>query len=117
MRCLTEGFAALQLMVNRSQQAREVLSSERLRNVTAGSGRFNTTEVHCNEFFPNSTTATLTTVFSSSAYLATLLLEIWYMLLGPSHRPVSLCFAGACQAVIIRAVDIKFRRYMVCLKY
>jgi len=72
----------MQLMVNRSQTSREILSSSQLLNITGELNPYSTTEVHCNEFYPNSTTATLTSAFASTAYLATLLLETWHLLLG-----------------------------------
>ena len=75
-------WPCLQLMVNRSQTARDILSSQQLMNITGELNPYSTTEVHCNEFYPNSTTDTLTSAFASSAYLATLLLETWHLLLG-----------------------------------
>ena len=69
-------------MLNRSQTSREVLSSPQLLNITGELNPYSTTEVHCNEFYPNSTTATLSSAFASTAYLATLLLETWQLLLG-----------------------------------
>ena len=75
-------FGCVQLMVSRNQISREVLSSPELKQITGPLNPYDTTEVHCNEFFPNSTTSTLTSVYAASAQLATVLLESWSILLG-----------------------------------
>ena len=78
----------MQLIVDRMQISREVLSSPELLAITGPFNRFDTTEIHCNEFFPNSTTATLTTAFASSPQMATLLLESFKILLGDFQHSV-----------------------------
>lgn len=74
--------SCLQLIITRDQISREVLSSPELRQITGDLNPYDTTEMHCNEFFPNSTTSTLNTEYAASAQLATLLLESWSILLG-----------------------------------
>ena len=94
--------SSVQIAIDRAQIAREVLATEELTNITGTLNPYDTTEVHCNEFYPNSTVDTLSVEFSSSAYLASLLLESFYFFLGkpcllseahrPSHISTSLVF-------------------------
>lgn len=72
----------MQLAINQSQVSREVLSSPELLQITGDLNPYDTTEMHCNEFFPNSTVATLNAQHAASPYLATLLLQSWALLLG-----------------------------------
>ena len=76
----------VQLVVTRSQAAREVLASPELLSITGPQNPYDLTEMHCNEFYPNSTAESLTTTFASTAYLATLLLESWAIFLGKSPQ-------------------------------
>ena len=84
-------------MVSRNQISREVLSSPELQQITGPLNPYDTTEMHCNEFFPNSTTDTLTTAYASSAHLATVLLESWSILLGEQIQPSLPAAPSVCQ--------------------
>ena len=77
----------MQFLLSQGQGAREVLSAAYANPRT---GQFNTTEIHCSEFFPNNTASTLTTAFAGTPYLATLLLELWSQFLGASHAAAAL---------------------------
>ena len=86
----------MQLAVSRTHAAREVLSSSELLSITGALNPYDLTEMHCNEYYPNSTAESLTTTFASTAYLATLLLESWAIFLGMLHMPCMLTALHSC---------------------
>lgn len=104
----------LQLVIDRAQTARETLSSLGLQNITGDLNPFQTTEIHCNEFYPNSTVDTLSVNFSSSAQMAALLLESWYFFLGKVWQTCNASGNACWSCVIVKQVFFftKFLQYV-----
>ena len=103
----------LQIAIDRVQTSREVLATPELQNITGTLNPYQTTEIHCNEFYPNSTVATLSVNHSASAYMAVLLLESFQLFLGDrrtsSSNPSSIYLdwmADLCTRVIFQTCSM-----------